>query len=151
MYNASMNDRVLIVSVDEQGTLVSALHGTISAERIGVLEQDTRSAQAVIKEEYLKRGIKFKSLIDLSDFSGTYVPKALAVLGAYMKSNKPFIQKSAGFGAGSTTTLAANIVASLAGRDDISFFKTRQEAEAWLKGHDAHISPVTAGYQSAGR
>ncbi len=143
-----MNERILVVSVDEAGILHSSLHGAITAERMQILDQDTRSAHAIVKEEYLKRGIKFKSLIDLSDFSGTYVPKALSILGAYMKSNKPFIQKSAGFGAGATTTLAANIVASLAGRDDIYFFKSKEEASAWLSKSDT-ATPATAEYQNA--
>ncbi len=132
-----MNDRVLTLEVLPNGVIHSSLHGAITAAHLAMLDEDIRTGHAAIEAAHTAHGAPLQSLINLSDFSGTYVPKALSMLAAYMKSNKPFIRKSAGYGAGPTTTLAANIVASLAGRDDIYFFKSKEEALTWLSKSDA--------------
>lgn len=127
-----MNEPALTLSVDEHGLLHTALVGSIPAEKVDQLKKEIEVAKAIIKEEYQKRGINFKSLIDLSRFEGTYAPSAIAELAAYMKANKPYVFKSAAFGGGDTTNLAANIVATIAGRDNLAFFHSKEEAEAWL-------------------
>ncbi len=133
----------MIVAVDEKGVLCTQLLGSITADNIVLLERDIETARAIVKEEYQKRGIQFKSLIDLSGFDGTYVPKAISALAAYMKGNKPFVFRSATFGGKEMTNLAANIVATIAGRDNLMFFKTKQEAEAWLNQSDTATLSIT--------
>jgi hypothetical protein len=91
-----------------------------------------RKAHALVEAAFAQRGKKLLGLVDLTEYTGTFSTKALPVLSGYMKANKQFIEKTAGFGAGRTTTLAANVITSLAGRGDISFFKTREEALTWL-------------------
>lgn len=120
------------ITVDEHGVLHTSLRGSITNDAIPMLEQDIANARAIVKEEYQKRGLQFTSLIDLTQFDGTYVPKAISILASYMKSNKPFVVRSAAFGGKDMTNLAANIVATIAGRDNLMFFKTKEEAEAWL-------------------
>ncbi|MBP9757663.1 MAG: hypothetical protein KBD06_03630 [Candidatus Pacebacteria bacterium] len=137
-----MSEKILTVSVDEQGELHSSLTGSIPNEKVPQLEQEIAEAKALIREAYQRRNIEFRSLIDLTQFEGTYAPKAIAVLAAYMKANKPFVFRSAAFGGGDMTNLAANIVATMAGRDNLAFFKTREQAEEWLAKIDA---PVVSG------
>lgn len=128
-----MQERILSVAVDDNGVMYSTLRGSVPADAIPMLEQDIANCKAIVHEEYQKRGIQLRSLIDLTQFDGTYVPKAISILASYMKSNKPFVSKSAAFGGKDMTNLAANIVASMAGRDNLMFFKTRAEAEHWLR------------------
>ncbi len=127
-----MNERVLTISIDDEGIMRSQLHGSVTADRIPMLEQDIENCKSIVREEYQKRGLQLRSLIDLTDFEGTYVPKAISILAAYMKANKPFVLKSAAFGGKDMTNLAANIVASIAGRDNLMFFKSKEQAEAWI-------------------
>lgn len=131
-----MNDHILTVSVDDQGVLHSELVGSIPVEKVPQLEQDIELCKRTVREAYQRRNIAFRSLIDLTKFEGTYAPKAISVLAAYMKANKPFVFRSAAFGGGDMTNLAANIVATMAGRDNLAFFKTREQAEAWLSKTD---------------
>ncbi len=128
----AMSERIMSITVDEHGVLHTSLRGSITNDAIPMLEQDIANARAIVKEEYQKRGLQFTSLIDLTQFDGTYVPKAISILASYMKSNKPFVVRSAAFGGKDMTNLAANIVATIAGRDNLMFFKTKEEAEAWL-------------------
>lgn len=127
-----MSDPVMTLLVDEHGVLHTALVGNIPSDRVAALQLEVDEAKRRVHDEYSRRGMKFKSLIDLSQFGGTYVPKAIAILADYMKSNKPYVEKSAAFGGATTTNLAANIVATLAGRDNLAFFKTEEEARTWL-------------------
>ena len=127
-----MTEHILITAVDEAGVLHTSLQGSIGEDRLNVLEQDVETAKAMVLAYYQKHGAKLRSLIDLTGFDGTYVPKAIAILATYMKSNTQFVSQSAAFGGQDSTTLAANIIASIAGRDNLKFFKTREEAEAWL-------------------
>ena len=127
-----MNDSVLRTTIDESGLIHSSLHGSIPAERIPQLESDIRTGHVLLESEFAKRGKKLRVLVDLTDFSGAYDTKGIIVLAKYVRSNKPFVEKSAGFGAGRAVSLAANVVTALGGRSDISFFKTGEEALAWL-------------------
>lgn len=140
-----MNERILTVSADDNGVLHSTLVGAIPLERVPQLEQEIAEAKETVKAAYQKRSIEFRSLIDLTNFGGTYAPKAIGVLAAYMKANKPFVFRSAAFGGGDMTNLAANIVATMAGRDNLAFFKTREQAEKWLFETDKPVmSPVVS-------
>jgi hypothetical protein len=140
-----MSERMLSVAVDDHGVLHSSLVGAIPAERVPQHEQEIAEAKAIIKDAYQRRSIEFRSLIDLTKFEGTYAPKAIGVLAAYMKANKPFVFRSAAFGGGDMTNLAANIVATMAGRDNLAFFKTREQAEQWLAQIEPPVvSPMVA-------
>jgi hypothetical protein len=128
-----MEDHVLKTYIDEHGILNSSVHGTVLHDRIPQLEKDIETAEALVQNEFEKRGSKkFRALIDLSDFTGTFDTHTLELVGGYMKKNKPYIEKTAGFGASRTATLAANVVSAMGGRDNISFFRTRDDALAWL-------------------
>jgi hypothetical protein len=132
-----MDNRILSVTVDDRGVLHTSLVGSIPNEKVVALEADIAVAKQTIRDAYQRRSIAFRSLIDLTKFEGTYAPKAIGVLAAYMKANKPFVFRSAAFGGGDMTNLAANIVATMAGRDNLAFFKTREQAEVWLSKTDA--------------
>lgn len=127
-----MEDKVLRVTIDDEGMLRSELIGAITAERVQQLKRDVAEAKLIVYGEYQKRGARFKSIIDLTKFEGTYVPEAMSTVADFMRSNKSFIEKGAAFGGGDATNIAGNIAATLAGRDNLAFFKDESEARAWL-------------------
>lgn len=139
-----MDNRILSIIVDDHGVIHTSLVGSIPGEKVAALEADIAVAKHTIRDAYQRRSIAFRSLIDLTKFEGTYAPKAIGVLAAYMKANKPFVFRSAAFGGGDMTNLAANIVATMAGRDNLCFFKTREQAEAWLSKTDTQASSDAA-------
>lgn len=49
-----------------------------------------------------------------------------------LKKNRPYIERSAVFGASRTLIAAAGAILRVAGRDDIRLFSGRDEALAWL-------------------
>ena len=126
-----MDEKVIEVNVDG-GIIYTKLNGEITAGRVEALKHDVEIAKDIIRGEHHRIGIKLKSLIDLSNFDGTYEAGALSVLAEYMNENKPYVEKSAAYGAKEMTALAADVVSAMAKRDDIKFFKTREEAFAWL-------------------
>ncbi len=126
------SDKVLTVSIDEAGVLRAALLGAITSDRVQQLKQDVAEAKLIVYGEFQKRGAKFKSLIDLTRFEGTYVPEAMSTVADFMRSNKSFIEKGAGYGGSAASNTAGNIVATLAGRDNLAFFESEDEARAWL-------------------
>lgn len=129
------DDIVLEVTVDESGIIHTALRGAIGPERIPALKHDIAIAKELVRDGYQKRGLKLKSLIDLSGFAGTNEPTAMSLLAEYMQANKPFVAKSALFGAEGTTKLAADVVSAIARREDLSAFKSKEDALAYL-AHD---------------
>ena len=128
----SPHNTILDLSVTPEGILYTRLTGSVTMDKIEILRKEIATAKLVVYGEYQKRNAKFKSLIDLTEFDGTYVPEALAMMSELMRSNKSYVEKSALFGGGETITAAANIVTSFAVRDNVSFFKTKEEAVAWL-------------------
>lgn len=123
---------ILEIGVTREGVLYTKLRGSVTPERIDDLRKEVATAKLVVYGEYQRRNAKFKSLIDATDFSGTYVPEALAILSELMRSNTSYVEKSALFGVGEAVKTAANIVTSFAGRENLAFFKTKEEALAWL-------------------
>lgn len=128
-----MQPQVMTVSLQGDGYLLTTIEGDLSEERIATLKDDIERSGTFIRNEFEKHGQKkFKALIDLTKFSGVYTPEVLLVLAEYEKHNAPYIEKSAGFGGAASTRLAAEIVSGFSGRENISFFKTKDEALAWL-------------------
>ena len=132
MIRESEQSSLLEVSVSPDGIMLSRLSGAITGDRIEDLRRDVATAKLVAYGEYQRRGAKFKSLVDLTDFKGVYVPEALSLLAELMRANKSYIQKSAMFGGSEATTIAANMVVIFSDRNNISFFKTKDEALVWL-------------------
>lgn len=132
MYNLTMDERVLSVSIEPDGMVRARLMGSITADRVSALKRDIAEAKLIFYGEYQKRGAKVKTLIDLTQFNGTYVPEAMSMLAELMRSNKSYVEKSAAFGGSSSTNVAANILVTLAGRDNVGFFGTEAQARAWL-------------------
>lgn len=128
----SPHNSILDLSVTPEGMLYTRLTGSVTSDNIEELRKEVATAKLVVYGEYQRRNAKFKSLIDVTDFSGTYVPEALAMLSELMRANKSYVEKSALFGISETVTAAANIVTSFSGRENLSFFKTKEEAMAWL-------------------
>lgn len=126
-------DKVLGTQILAEGLLHIYFVGDLSEARMQQLEHDVAEAKEYIRSQYGRTGKKFRTLIDLTKFTGIYAPAAMTVLADFEKFNAPYMDKSAGFGGGTTTNIAANIVSHLSGRDNIEFFKTKEEALAWLK------------------
>lgn len=127
-----MELRPLTINVDPSGLVCTSLNGDLSQERLPQLKEDVERANAFIKEQSGAAGRKLRSIVDLTNFSGVYVPDVMMVLAAYEKENSPYIEKTAGFGGQENVVFAAEIVSGLSRRDNISFFKTKEEALAWL-------------------
>jgi hypothetical protein len=130
-----MEEPVLTVSFDEAGVMRAQLIGAITSDRLPALKSDIAEAKLKIYGEYQKRGAKFQSLIDLTKFNGTYVPEAMSLLAELMRSNKSFVEKSAAYGGSQSTNVAANILVTLAGRDNVQFFGTEGQAKEWLQAN----------------
>ncbi|MBP9757638.1 MAG: STAS/SEC14 domain-containing protein [Candidatus Pacebacteria bacterium] len=128
----SPHNTIIDLTVTPEGMLYTRLTGSVTSENIDELRKEVATAKLVVYGEYQKRNAKFKSLIDITGFSGTYVPEALSILSELMRANKSYIEKSALYGVGDALTAAANIVTSFSGRDNLSFFQTKEEAVAWL-------------------
>ena len=76
----SPHNTILDLSVTPEGILYSKLTGSVTSEKIDELRKEVATAKLVVYGEYQRRNAKFKSLIDLTDFGGTYVTVHLAEL-----------------------------------------------------------------------
>jgi len=71
-------------------------------------------------------------LIDISTFEFYTDPDVLTILANLMKTDNPFVHKTATFGGRSDQEMIENIVKGFAGRTNLRNFKTETEAIAWL-------------------
>jgi hypothetical protein len=127
-----MESRPLACTVLDDGTIRLTVAGDLDEGRLPVLKDEIRQAQAFIKAEAAKQGRKLRALVDLSAFTGAYVPDALTAFAAFERDNAPYVERTAGFGGAERQRFAADIVTALSVRDNISFFETEAEARAWL-------------------
>ncbi len=137
----------LQLNVRPDGVVVLRLCGDLSEERLSELTQAIEADQGVLKEQFHLQGKGLRILFDLSEFSGVYSAKAVAEMARFAKGNTEMVLKTACFGGPKTVQMAAEVVVALSGRDNIKFFETQEEAEAWLredkkKGFGTHITSL---------
>lgn len=127
-----MNERVLTIEKDATDQLTIFIKGNLDQEKLDTLRADVTVTHAFLEHESQKAGKPLRVLTDVTAFTGTYAPDAFLILADYMKRNAQYIEKSAIFGGGEGATFIAEIISSLSNRDNVDFFKTREEALAWL-------------------
>ncbi len=119
---------------DEKSLLVRALlGGTFGTDSIETLKTWARQLGAAIQtasESIDKKPICV--LIDISTFELYTDPQVVTVLVNLMKTDNPFVHKTATFGGRTDLEMIENIIKGFAGRDNLRNFKTEAEALAWL-------------------
>lgn len=123
----------LQLSVRPDGVVMLRLVGDLSDERLSELTQAIETDQGTLKEQFRLQGKGLRILFDLSQFSGVYSAKAVSEMARFAKGNTGVVQKTACFGGPKAVKMAAEVVVALSGRDNIKFFSTEVEAEAWLR------------------
>jgi len=96
------------------------------------LEKFLHKSHDIAVEIYHTTGEMVSGLIDLTHFS-SYSPKVISIIASVLKDNKPYIKKTATYGANPFIKLAEETVYALAGRDNFKAFDSKDEAIAWLK------------------
>jgi hypothetical protein len=127
-----MNDHPLTCAIGDDGLVHIAIIGDLSEDRLPTLREDADRANALIRQESERQARKLRALVDMSAFTGSYVPEAITAFAAFEKKNAPYLERTAGFGGAERQRLAADIVTALSTRDNISFFDTEDEARVWL-------------------
>lgn len=122
----------LSAAVSAPGRITLALSGDLSAERLEALRTAIAAAGKLIADEQVKTGAKVRVLLDMSAFTGAYDVAAMDMLAALAAGDTNLVAKTAAFGGPTTGAMAGEIVSALARRDNIKFFGTQAEAEAWL-------------------
>jgi hypothetical protein len=118
----------------EKSLLVRAmLGGTFGTDSIETLKTWAHQLGAAIQtasESVDKKPVCV--LIDISTFELYTDPQVVNVLVDLMKTNNPFVHKTATFGGRADQEMIESIIKGFAGRENLRNFKTETEALAWL-------------------
>lgn len=120
------------VSVDPSGRILYVVHGALSDDRLVAFKESLAKAEATIKTEHAKSGKKVRILIDMSGFTDVYDVSCMEAFSEFARRVAGRVEKTAGYGGSLKARAAGDIVVALAFRDNIKFFSTKEEAEAWL-------------------
>ena len=121
------------VTSDDSGLVTMKLVGTLSEKNYDILKTQVEDAKKQVKELSLKKRGMIKIIFDLSDFSGVYNVAAMAAMKELGDHNKPFAAKTAVWGGSDLARIAADITIALIGNPTVKMFKTKEEADEWLK------------------
>lgn len=108
------------------------LAGSLSSEFIEPLKTSVRVATQMTKNYFEQKKQKVKILFDMTTFTGEYSIGAFEIMVSFARETKPFVERTACFGGPTIGLAAGEMVTTLSGRDNIKFFKTKEEALAWL-------------------
>lgn len=115
------------------GNILHVILGNATTdEEVDQLEEFLNKSHDMAVDLYNRTGDLVCGLIDLSNFN-SYSPKVVSVIAGVLKNNKPYIKKTATYGASPFIKLAEETVYALADRDNFKAFDTKEEALAWLK------------------
>ena len=129
----AIGTRPLVASTVSSTVVLLVLSGKVDTpERISELDLDIKKAHLLICDLCTKAHSPIDILFDLHAFSGIYSPLAIESLAHLAKEDEQYVRKTACFGASETIRLAGDIIAVIAGRGNIHFFKDEEEARAWL-------------------
>ena len=117
--------------------LVLKLSGKPSLDDLASMKASVMEAEETIKSLFSKEGRKIKILLDMSEWYMGHDMEAdsqiMELMTLFARQNSTFVNRTAAFGGPSEAQSAGEIVASFADRDNIRFFKTKEEALAWLE------------------
>jgi hypothetical protein len=127
----NMTDPKLEVSVGAQDIVHITIGGELSADKVPLFKEWTPKVNETIKNLSQKKGDKVLCLVDIASLT-QYDPQILVELATLMKSNEPYVLRSATFGGSTYMVMAEDIVIALSGRKNLKAFKTKEEALDWL-------------------
>jgi hypothetical protein len=122
----------LTTEICADGTIYMQLRGGLTADVLVGLQSAVRVSTHLIIDQQQKTGRNVLILFDMTQFTGEYSVAALQEFVTFSLNTKPYVAKTACYGGPMTGQVAGEMVATLAGRDNIHFFKTEAEARAWL-------------------
>lgn len=122
----------MTTEIRDDGIIYMKLSGGLGSDTVEGLTSATRVGTQIIKNHQEKTGFNVKILFDMTAFTGEYSVSALQVFITFSKDTKPYVAKTACYGGPMTGQVAGEMVATLAGRDNIKFFRTYDDALAWL-------------------
>jgi hypothetical protein len=123
----------MTTEIREDGIMLMKLTGGLGNDVVEPLKSAVRVGTQMIKNHRDKIGKNVNILFDMTTFTGEYSVNALQVFVDFSKETKPFVAKTACYGGPITGQVAGEMVATLAGRDNIHFFRTYEEALKWLQ------------------
>lgn len=127
------HDSPLVIS-EEDGRVSLALIGGLTADRLDALKEAVEAGKKAIEAAYHRTGARIDTLFDLSGFTGEYAIEAMDIMADFARRDTPFVRRTAAFGAPSMKgAMAGEVTAAFAGRENIKFFRTKDEALAWLE------------------
>lgn len=125
-------DEPLTTTISPDGYMLMTLSGGLSNDVAEPLRVSVRVATQMTKNYFSESGRKPRILFDMTTFTGEYSVATLEIMIEFAKETKPYVYRTACFGGPVIGQAAGEMVAALSGRDNIHFFKTRDEALAWL-------------------
>jgi len=121
----------LKTEIMEGNILHVRLGNATSDEDVKKLEDFLEKSHELAVDLYNKTGDMVCGLIDLSHFN-SYSPKVVSIIAEVLKDNKPYIKKTATYGANPFIRLAEETVFALAGRNNFKTFDSKEDAINWL-------------------
>jgi len=128
-----MDNHPLSIEVGRDGILVVTIQGDVTTDNLHILKDDTENATAIIREESEKALRPLPILVDVTKLNRAYPPEGMMVLAEFEKKNRPYVTKTAVFGADLKIKFTGEIISALSNRKNISFFDTREDAVTSLK------------------
>lgn len=108
------------------------ISGLYQSNDIESLKAWGQNVHLEITEMSKRLNSKIKVLIDLRTLDGYTDPQVLIVLAELMKSNDPYVLRTATFGGKMEHEMAEEMIKMYALRTNLKNFKTEEEARAWL-------------------
>ena len=121
----------LTTEIHPDGYMVMTLSGNLSSDVLETLQANVHTATQMSKVYAESKG-KPNILFDMTKFSGEYSVRALQEMVKFAEDTRPYARKVACFGGPAIGQVAGEMVVALSGRDNIQFFKTKEEALSWL-------------------
>ena len=126
-------EHTLDVTLTQEGILLVTIQGDVTDADIPALKDDVSRGEAFIKDESQKALRPLPVLVDVSKLNRAYSPEAIMVLAEFEKKNRPYVTKTAVYGADLKIKFTGEIISSLSNRHNIAFYDTKEEALAALK------------------
>mgnify|MGYP001591577502 CR=1 FL=1 len=121
------------VSTEHGGILLLTFTGEVAdTADIASFKNDIATVAKSVKNLNLTQGNKIKVLIDITNFTATYVSEAVDALVELAREDKELVEKTAVFGGSTKVRVIGDTIIMLSGRKNIKFFENKTEAVEWL-------------------
>lgn len=127
-----MNDPLSFSKKDD--CLLLAFSGDLDLEALPQLKENIETWKKFLLTESEEGAKKMNVLVDASGMSGSYHVSALNEIVSMVKWDHDYIHKTAVFGVPEIVRVSAAMIKLLGGRDNMNFFKSKEEALSWLQG-----------------